>query len=182
MTQSPDLSHIIEPLRHLAIPLDDCHLDPANARTGHAIDRIAASLARYGQRKPIVVNRNEGMKIEAGNGTWQAAKALGWSHIAAVIVEDDPMTAVGYGIADNRLGDLSTWDAETLAALVNGLDLDMNLPTGFDDDELAEILAELGAGLDLEPPDFKEYGEDIADDIQVCTCETCGHQHAAKKD
>lgn len=29
---------------------------------------------------------------------------------------------------------------------------------------------------------FKEYGEDIADGIQVCECATCGHEHAAKKD
>ncbi len=142
-----NLDHIIPDLRSLAVPLDDLKLDAANARTGHALDRIAASLHRYGQRKPIVVNRSEGNKIEAGNGTWQAAKSLGWTHIAAVFVEDDPMTAVGYGIADNRLGDLSEWDAETLQALVDGLDPELNLPTGFDDDELAAMLAELGAGL-----------------------------------
>lgn len=144
----PNLDHIIPDLRPLAVPLDDVNLDAANARTGHDLDRIAASLHRYGQRKPIVVNRSEGNKIEAGNGTWQAAKSLGWTHIAAVFVEDDPMTAVGYGIADNRLGDLSEWDAETLLALVDGLDPDLGLPTGFDEDELAGVLAELGAGLD----------------------------------
>ncbi len=142
-----NLDHIIPDLRTLAVPLDDLKLDPANARTGHALDKIAASLHRYGQRKPLVVNRSEGNKIEAGNGTWQAAKSLGWSHIAAVFVEDDPMTAVGYGIADNRLGDLSEWDADTLLKLVDGLDPDLNLPTGFDDGELADMLAELGAGL-----------------------------------
>ena len=142
-----NLDHIIPDLRSLAVPLDDLKLDAANARTGHALDRIAASLHRFRQRKPIVVNRSEGNKIEAGNGTWQAAKLLGWTHIAAVFVEDDPMTAVGYGIADNRLGDLSEWDAETLQALVDGLDPELNLPTGFDDDELAAMLAELGAGL-----------------------------------
>lgn len=104
------LDHIAPDLRALAVPIDSLHPDPANARTGHAIDRIAASLAQYGQRKPLVVNRNEGNKIEAGNGTYQAARQLGWTHIAAVFVEDDPMTAVGYGVADNRLTDLSSWD------------------------------------------------------------------------
>ncbi len=137
--------YIAAPLRLLAIPIRDCHPDPANARTGHAIDRIAASLAQYGQRKPIVVNRAEGMKIEAGNGTWQAAVSLGWSHIAAVIVDDDPMTATGFGIADNRLSELSEWDMETLAALVNAIDPE--LPTGFGEGELEEMMAELGAGL-----------------------------------
>lgn len=174
----PNLDHIIPDLRALAVPLDDLKLDPANARAGHALDRIAASLHRYGQRKPIVVNRSEGNKIEAGNGTWQAARSLGWTHIAAVFVEDDPMTAVGYGIADNRLGDLSEWDAETLQALVAGLDPEMNLPTGFDDDELADMLAELGEEWEAPPaPDeWPEYDETAADSVEYLECPECGHK------
>lgn len=139
-------ANIIDALLPLAIPITDCHPDPTNARTGHAIDRIAASLRQYGQRKPIVVNVSEGGKIEAGNGTWEAARSLGWTHIAAVTVEDDPMTAVGYGIADNRTGHLSEWDAEILAILAESLPPEIY--TGFEGDELVELLAELGAGLD----------------------------------
>lgn len=141
-----ELMYIIESLRPLAIPIADCHLDPTNARTGHAVDRIAGSLRQYGQRKPIVVNASEGNKIEAGNGMWLAAKSLGWTHIAAVMVEDDPMTAVGYGIADNRPGDLSRWDTEVLSMLVDSLPPETY--TGFEGDELDVLLAELGAGLD----------------------------------
>ena len=29
--------------------------------------------------------------------------------------------------------------------------------------------------------DFKEYGEDIADGLEICQCPTCGHKHAVKK-
>jgi adenine-specific DNA methylase len=36
-------------------------------------------------------------------------------------------------------------------------------------------------GAEQEFPEFKEYGEDIADGIQVCKCPTCGHEHAAPK-
>jgi hypothetical protein len=61
------MDFIATDLRPLAVPIDDVHPDPANGRTGHAIDRIAASLARYGQRKPIVVNKSEENKIEAVN-------------------------------------------------------------------------------------------------------------------
>ncbi len=181
--EDSQLNYIAAPLRPLAIPIRDCHPDPANARTGHAIDRIAASLARYGQRKPIVVNRSEGMKIEAGNGTWQAAVSLGWSHIAAVIVDDDPMTATGFGIADNRLSELSEWDTETLAALVNALDPE--LPTGFGDGELEAMMAELGAELeakggggDAEPPsEFPEYGDGIVTDYR---CPKCSYEWSGK--
>lgn len=31
-------------------------------------------------------------------------------------------------------------------------------------------------------PEFKEYDETITDDIKVCKCEKCGHEHTAKKD
>src|SRR5512138_70886 len=98
-----ELTYIAEGLRVLAAPIDELHIDPANARTKHALDRIATSLKLYGQRKPIIANRLQDGKIEAGNGTWLAAKQLGWSHIAVVFVDDDPATAAAFGIADNRL-------------------------------------------------------------------------------
>lgn len=141
MSNSPSPSsfdYIVEPLRPLAVPIDSVHLDPANARAGHAIDRIAASLAQYKQRKPIVVNTNENNKIEAGNGTWQAARQLGWTHIAAIFLADSPMAATGYAISDNRLGDLSTWDVNTLDLLIKSLDDEMT--TGFDEGELDELI------------------------------------------
>lgn len=47
----------------------------------------------------------------------------------------------------------------------------------FEDSEWAEITGEPPTS-----PQFKEYDEHIADNIQVCKCPTCGHEHAAKKD
>jgi len=152
------MKHNIHPdLLPLAMPIEECHLDPANARTGHNVERIAGSLQQYGQRKPIVVNRSEAGKIEAGNGTWQAAKLLGWTHVAAVAVEDDPSTAVGYAIADNRTSELSQWDYEVLQALIDSLDPDLGLVTGFEGDELEEMLR--AAGIDLGAPEIGEPGD-----------------------
>jgi len=131
--------YIAEGLRSLAVPIDSLHLDPANARTGHDLDKIAASLAQYGQRKPLVVNRQQNMKIEAGNGTWQAAKKLGWSHVAAVIVDDDPATAAAFGIADNRVGELSKWDPDALEDILESVG---DLFTGFDVASIADVAAE----------------------------------------
>jgi ParB-like chromosome segregation protein Spo0J len=172
---------IIEALQPLSIPIADCHPDPANARRGHAIDKIAASLRQYGQRKPIVINRREANKIEAGNGTWHAAKQLGWTHIAAVVVDDDPTTAVGYGIADNRLSELSEWDDDTLAMLLQSLNLD-DVVTGFDDSDLQALIDGIGKGADYGDADGREYDEGIADGVSVCECPTCRHKHAAQKD
>lgn len=136
--------NVIDDLLPLLTPIDELHIDPANARTGHDIDQIAGSLAQYRQRKPIVVNRSEGNKVEAGNGTWQAAKRLGWTHIAVVFVEESAMHAVGYAIADNRTSELSRWDLEVLPALLGGLDPDLELVTGFGEGDLEELLVEAG--------------------------------------
>jgi hypothetical protein len=110
-----ELSHIAEDLRPLAVPLSDVTPNPdnANEHTDQSVEQIARSLAMYGQRKPVVVNRADNV-IEAGSGTWLAAQRLGWGHIAAVFIDDDPRTATGYAIADNRTAQLSTWAFETL--------------------------------------------------------------------
>jgi len=63
------------------------------------------SLRRYGQRKPLVANlRGEGAApvLEAGSGTLEAARRLGWRFVAVVFAQDDERTARGYGAADNR--------------------------------------------------------------------------------
>ncbi len=149
-----NLDHITPDLRPLSQPIDDFHLDPANARIDHDVDRIAASLKQYGQRTPIVVNSQENGKIEKGNGTWKAAKQLGWTHIAVVSQDDDPMTAVGYGISDNRTGDMSGWDFEILEKLTDSLPDDIG--TGFKPGE-AEALIE---GMD----DDEEYDGQVGRD------------------
>ena len=142
-------ANIIEQLLPLARPIDELQPDPANARTHGPknLDAIKASLTRYGQRKPIVV-RAADMIVEAGNGTLEAAKALGWSEIAAVIVDDDPTTATGYAIADNRTAELAEWDDDALSKLLESVAEEIPLDSlGFDTDDLAELL-----GADPEDP------------------------------
>ena len=147
------LEYIAEALRPLAVPLTDLHEDPANARTGHDIDMIAGSLRQFGQRKPISVNRAQGNKIEAGNGTYRAAQKLGWSHIAAVFFDDDPATAAAYGIADNRVGEFSKWDPDTLDDVVTSAG---ELFTGFTTSALGDLL---GDGTEENPE--KETDQEI---------------------
>src|SRR5260370_3450295 len=137
---APDLSHIAEPLRPLAVPCADLLLDPATARKHPepSVEGIKGSLRVYNQRKPVVVNRRTGT-IEAGNGTLQAALALGWSHLAVVYVDDDPMTAAGFSIADNRTAELAEWDLEALDELLG--------ERTTNDPLLDQMLADLGASL-----------------------------------
>lgn len=153
----PDLSHIAEQLRSLAIPVADLAQDPANARSHGTknLEAIKASLRVYGQRKPVVVKR-DGMVVEAGNATLTAAKALGWAHLAAVIVDDDALTATGYGLADNRSGSLAEWDDAVLARLLVDLreeDVDLG-DLGWDDAEVEALLRSVAP----EPPAGEDGG------------------------
>lgn len=124
-TRKPEhhLSHITPDLRPLAVPIDGLEPDPANART-HGTDDLAAlsgSLRQYGQRTPLVVNRESSIVLK-GNGTLASARQLGWTHLAVVWVEDDPHTAAGYAIADNRTAELAGWDTDRLKELLAELD------------------------------------------------------------
>ena len=133
---------IADPIAHLAVPIDDLHHDPSNARvhSDRNIDAIKSSLAMFGQIKPVVVQR-QGMIVRAGNGTLAAARALGWTTIAAVVLDVDNATAVQLAIADNRTGDLAEWDEATLAKLLEPMDAAMRDAIGATEDEVPPVPA-----------------------------------------
>jgi DNA modification methylase len=132
-------------MKILQVPVADLSHDPANARKHpeRNLDTIVASLRRFGQQKPIVIDRNN--IVRAGNGTLEAAKRLGWEKIGCVRTELNGADATAYAIADNRTAELAEWDDEILAATLNGLALEEGLleAAGYDEEELAAMLAEI---------------------------------------
>lgn len=125
------------------IGIDTVEPHPDNPRR-HDLDAIAGSLERFGQTKPIVVQKSTGYVV-AGNGTRIAAKErLGWEAIQAVYLDMDDETAKAYLAADNRASDKAGYDQATLYGLLEGLaDLD---GTGFDLDYVETLGDALGAG------------------------------------
>jgi len=105
------------------VAIESLELDPNNARkhSKRNLDAIAASLEKFGQRKPIVVHNGT---VIAGNGTLEAAKSLGWTEIGITRCPDDwdADTAKAYALADNRSSELAEWDDLVLANQL--LDLD----------------------------------------------------------
>tara|TARA_R110002051_G_scaffold216371_2_gene280667 strand:+ start:14 stop:487 length:474 start_codon:yes stop_codon:yes gene_type:complete len=138
--------------------IDDLFNDPANVRKHDQrnLDAIKASLTRFGQQKPIVVNTN-GIVI-AGNGTLSAARDLGWKDISTVETELDGVDATAYAIADNRSAELAIWDedalAQTLASLQNDESID-ELVSGFNEQEIEDLIGG-SAGLDNKEPNDTE--------------------------
>jgi DNA modification methylase len=124
----------------------DLSQDPANVRKHpeRNLDAIVASLRRFGQQHPIVIDVNN--TVRAGNGRLQAAIQLGWDEIDCVVTDLKGSEAIAYAIADNRTAELAEWDEDILAAQLHGLLTDdeaLLKAAGFDEDELAAMLNEL---------------------------------------
>lgn len=109
-------------LRPLVRPLARLRPDPANARVHDArnLEAIRASLREFGQQKPIVLAR-DGRTVIAGSGTLEAARSLGWTRIAAARSRLTPAQARAYGLADNRTGELATWNRKALEGVLQDL-------------------------------------------------------------
>jgi hypothetical protein len=129
---------IIESLKHLAVDVEQLKNWEKNPRVG-SIEAVARSLEKFGQRKPIVVNKRTN-EVIAGNHTIMAAKSLGWKEVAAVWVDDDEATAQAYAIADNRTHDLGAYDEQALAALVEELaNTDLILAAGYGQQDIEDL-------------------------------------------
>jgi hypothetical protein len=138
------------------IPIDDLAVDPANLRqhSDRSNSGIESSLRRFGPARSIVVD-GKGV-VRAGNGTLEAARRAGITDVLVVepkpgqlvaVRRSDwsPSEATGYAISDNRLTDLSSFDADGLERTLRALqDEDFDLDAvGFTD---AEVDALFGTG------------------------------------
>ncbi len=143
----PDLSHIAQGLRSLAVPIATLRADPDNARLhdDRNLASIVASLQRFGQQAPVVYTTAPGRKtrtVRKGNGVLAAARQLGWTHLAAVASDLAGKEAKAFAPADNRAGDFRQFDPALLVAQLQELEeAEINLDAmGFDDDELDALL------------------------------------------
>lgn len=122
------------------IPIKDLELHPLNFRQGD-IGEIMLSLKEHGQYKPIIVQKSR-MRVCAGNHTLQAAAQLGWTKIAATVIDVDDDQALRILTVDNRTSDLATNDNAILIDLLESMvrSEDGLAGTGFHGDDLDELL------------------------------------------
>jgi site-specific DNA-methyltransferase (adenine-specific) len=146
------------------INVAELSLDPSNVRKHDRknLDAIKASLRKFGQQKPIVVDA-KGIVL-AGNGTLTAAKELGWTEIEITRTTLQGVEATAFAIADNRTAELAEWE-DSLADVLKSLakaDIDL-AELGFDENALAKISSDLvgNAEIDAEPQ------IDKADELRV---------------
>jgi DNA modification methylase len=118
------------------------------------IAQIAASIAEFGFLNPILVDTGAG--IIAGHGRLRAARKLELPEVPVIVLDhltDSQKRA--YVIADNRLAENAGWDEELLRVELAALaEENFHVPlTGFEDEDLARLLAEQEAAEGLTDED-----------------------------
>jgi DNA modification methylase len=139
--------------------------DPANARrhTAKQISKLSAIIREFGFHSPIVID--ETGLVLAGHARLEAAKSLGLASVPCVRLGD--LTAIqkkAVALADNRIGDESTFDPDALRALLvelTDIDFDIEL-AGFDTGEVDLIIDGSNASSDDPADRFEEPAPDQA--------------------
>lgn len=135
--------NINEDIKDLAVEIAKLVPLQNNPRRGD-VDAIAASYKEFGQVKPIVVRPNEDgtSTVIAGNHQLEAAKLLGWTHIAVVSMSVDDSRAIAFALADNRTMELGHTEQDQLFALLDDIRpeyFDLLDTLGWDEFEMAAL-------------------------------------------
>lgn len=136
------------------INVAELSLDPSNVRKHDRknLEAIKASLRKFGQQKPIVVDA-KGIVL-AGNGTLTAAKELGWTEIEITRTTLQGVEATAFAIADNRSAELAEWEDSLADVLKSLADANVDLADlGFAKGDLDKISKDFAgdSAIDAEP-------------------------------
>lgn len=137
-----------------SVDINDIVLDSRNARKHDTknLNAIKGSLAKFGQQKPIVIDKRS--IVIAGNGTVEAARSLGWKTIDVVRTDLEGAEAVAFALADNRTAELAEWDDDILKQSL----IDLN-NMDFDIGEIGFDLSMVGLDHDLDDLDEEDKGK-----------------------
>jgi DNA modification methylase len=116
---------------------------PRNPRKNDAaVDRMCGSIREFGFKIPCLV-RSDGEVVD-GHLRLKAARKLELPEIPVILCDEwTPAQVKAFRLMVNRSVTWADWDEELLALELQGIqvaDFDLSL-TGFDDDELARLLA-----------------------------------------
>jgi ParB-like chromosome segregation protein Spo0J len=160
------------------VRIDSIHPWKDNPRkNAHTVEKVAKAIKTLGWIRPIIANEHPRAKGEiiVGHTAHLAALSLGLEHVPVRWVKLPPAKAHAAALADNKLGEISTWDTDLLAAIAKQgvVGLDDLAVAGFTTEELER----LGKPPSLPTGDFSETSTTRA--VQF-TCPKCKHKWRAK--
>jgi len=147
--------------------LDDIKPYEGNPRNSElSLPKVKDSIKNFGFNQPILVDKDN--VIITGHTRYKAAKELELKNVPCITVTDLTEQQIkAYRIADNKVGQDSSWDVSLLKAELQKLRLD-NFPvtqTGYSDVELENLEVELDKIkatttndnlTTIEPPNFSD--------------------------
>ena len=132
----------------------------------NAVDAVASSIREFGFKVPLVVD-SEGV-IVAGHTRYKAAQKLGLQTVPCIVADDLTDEQVkAFRLADNKVGELATWDLDALKVELDNIgEIDLS-GMGFDltlHDEYTE-------------PDIEDFSDSTAGGkVETCRCPKCGFE------
>lgn len=95
-----------------------------------AVDYVANSIKEFGFKVPIIIDKNN--VIVTGHTRLKAAEKLGLKEVPCILADDLSEEQIkAFRIADNKTGEIATWDLEKLNLEFEIMDFDMS-NFGFD--------------------------------------------------
>jgi ParB-like chromosome segregation protein Spo0J len=158
------------------VPIESIHPWVDNPRkNAHAVEKVRASIRKFGIVRPIVANSHPRAagEIIVGHTLHLAALAEGLTHVPVHFVRLTPKLAHAAAIADNKLGEISGWDTDLLAELAKQgvVGLDDLAVAGFSADELERL---------GKPADVPTVEQTTTRETKI-TCPKCKHRWAPKR-
>lgn len=113
-------------------------------KNADAITKVAVSIETFGFGAPILV-RKEDNRIIAGHTRWEAAKRLGMETVPVRKLDLTEEKANALALADNKLGEIATWDDEQLKSILaemQSFDETLVEIAGFSQSDLSKLFRE----------------------------------------
>ena len=129
-----------------------------------AIPYVMNSIKEFGFKNPIIIDKNN--VIIAGHTRLESAKRLGMKEVPIIHADDLTEEQVkAFRLADNKVGEKSSWDFELLDEELEDLDINME-DFGFDIElDIEKDVTNTNKELDLETYNDENF---------ECICPKCG--------
>ena len=142
-------------------PVADLTLYEANAKAHppEQVKAVAKSITEFGFTTPVLIDLDN--VVIAGHCRIAAAKQLGIETVPTLRLDHlTPEQVRAYRLADNRLTEMGTWDADLLQAELQALSIgDFSLADlGFDSDAITALIPADSAGPELTGPGSYSVG------------------------
>lgn len=110
-------------------------------RNDKAADAVAKSIAEFGWKSPIIVDRD--YVIIAGHTRRLAAIKLGLAKVPVYVAEDlTEQQVAAFRLADNRVAEIATWNEQMLREEIRNIKMVDLSEFGFNVDLLDEVKQE----------------------------------------